>query len=121
MPSPQPLISDEPSAPSPLVVDAVADSLSARWCRAEALLTGRQRQVVLSYAVTRSVSETAMLLDVTQSRVYAIFVQVGRRLRLPPAVVRAALRRGDFGSIGDTVMPTKTRVASARPDPSKAR
>ncbi|MDQ6728230.1 MAG: hypothetical protein M3066_19025 [Actinomycetota bacterium] len=57
----------------------------------------------------RSVDDTARVLDITPTRVYAIFRQVGRKLGLAPSEVRTVLMRGEFQPIeGLGHMPVAT-------------
>ncbi len=82
------------------LADRAAGDLPARWGRAEPLFTERHRQVLASFIATCRVDDTARVLDITPTRVYAIFRQVGRKLGLAPSEVRTALSRGEFPPIG---------------------
>ena len=108
-----------PSAPGVDAEPAAALS-SVRFAAVLPGLTPRQRQVLAVFRATQSVRGTAILLGLSESRAYAIFAQVARKLDVAPGALREALRCGELSPLPVSERGSTTRMARDPPPGSGA-
>lgn len=109
-----------PALPAPTAPALPAPALPfGRFAAVVPVLTARQRQALAVFRTTQSMRRTAEILRLSESRAYAIFAQVARKLDVAPGVLRDALRGGEL-----SLVPVSEPVADNRsrdqPRPSDA-
>lgn len=82
---------------------------SGRFAAVVPVLTARQRQALAVFGATQSMRRTADVLGLSESRAYAIFAQVARKLDVAPGTLRDALRGGEL-----SLVPGSEQVPDSR-------